>query len=265
MKKSFLGASDPFLLALVQARTKEKVIESIRASIADGATAIGVQIEQLEFEYRTAEIFTEIFACAGELPIYITNYRDQLNLGRTPESRVEELKTALRCGGTLVDIMGDLYAPSENQLTNDSVAIERQKRLIDDIHGAGGEVLISSHIKKFLPCDEVLKMALEQERRGADIVKIVTAAYTEQEEIENLETCRILNKELKVPFVFLSTGTHYKIHRTVAPLLGAFAWLCVHKHDELSTPAQPLLSDLHGIKRYFDINKENKNESNCNQ
>ena len=62
------------------------------------------------------------------------------------------------------------------------------------------EILIVLH---FLPADEVLEIALSQQERGADIVKIVTGASSMDEQLENLRITHLLKKELKVPFLFL--------------------------------------------------------------
>ena len=74
-------------------------------------------------------------------------------------------------GATLVDIMGDLFCRHPEELTEDTEAIEKQMKLIQEIHAAGAEVLMSSHILKFTPAERVLEVALEQKRRGADILK----------------------------------------------------------------------------------------------
>ena len=60
-------------------------------------------------------------------------------------------------------------------------------KLIDDLHERGAEVLMSSHILKYTPAERVLEIALEHQRRGADICKIVTGAETMEQQIENLK------------------------------------------------------------------------------
>ena len=49
-------------------------------------------------------------------------------------------------------------------------------------------LLFIIHIYKYAPADRVLEIAFEQKRRGADIIKIVTAADTMEQQIENLRT-----------------------------------------------------------------------------
>jgi 3-dehydroquinate dehydratase type I len=148
--------------------------------------------------------------------------------------------------------MGDYYCRAENELTMDAAAIEKQKRLIDRIHEAGGEVLMSSHVLKYTPAEEVLRIALEQQKRGADVVKIVTAANSVEEEMENLRITTLLKKELDVPFLFLSGGTHCRMHRTIGPMLGCVMALCVQRYDARSSKDQPLLHAERMILDNFD-------------
>ncbi len=127
--------------------------------------------------------------------------------------------------------------------------IEEQMEFIDEVHKRGGEVLMSSHIRQFRPAERVLEMALEQQRRGADVVKIVAGADTQEEEIENLRICHLLKEELKVPFLFLSGGTHSYLHRTIGPALGVSMWLCFREYDETTYAGPPLLSNVLKIKQ----------------
>jgi len=145
--------------------------------------------------------------------------------------------------------MGDTFDPSPEELTTDEKAIAKQRKLIDEIHKKGGEVLMSSHVYEFRNAERVIEIALEQQRRGADIVKIVTGANTQEEEIKNLETCRLLKQELKVPFLFLSGGKYSYLHRAVGPALGVCMWLCFREYDEFTYPGPPLLSDVLKIKQ----------------
>ena len=77
---------------------------------------------------------------------------------------------------TLCDMMGDYYGRVEGELTMKGAAVDRQRRLIDTLHAKGAEVLMSSHVLKFIPAERVLEIAYEHQCRGADICKIVTGA-----------------------------------------------------------------------------------------
>ena len=249
MKKSFLNTATPFVTAMVQVPSAKQAELRIRNAIADGATAIGVQMSFLEKQYRTEETLSSVFAAAENKPVYFTNYRGNLNAGATDEELTDGLLFGLKCGATLVDVMGDTFDPSPEELTTNEKAIAKQMKLIDRIHESGGEVLMSSHIYEFRNAERVIKIALEQQRRGADIVKIVTGAETQEEELKNLEICRLLKQELKVPFLFLSGGKCSYLHRTVGPVLGVCMWLCFREYDEFTYPGPPLLSNVLKIKQ----------------
>ena len=116
----------------------------------------------------------------------------------------------------------------------------------------GKEVLLSSHVLKFASAETVLEIAYEQQKRGADIVKIVTAANSDEEQIENLRITTLLKKELKVPFLFLSGGTHSKIHRMIGPQLGCVSYLAVREHDEPAGPTQPTIKAAKAVRDNLD-------------
>lgn len=253
MKKSFLNAKTPFVTEMIQVKTASMAEIRTRNAVADGATAIGIQIHCMQKEDRTEETLTSLFSAAGDKPIYLTNYRGQENSGLSDEELLEGLKFGLRCGATLVDVMGDTFDPSPEELTKDEKAIEKQMRFIDDVHKNGGEVLMSSHIHAFREPEQVLEIALEQQRRGADIVKIVTASDTQEEEWKSLETCRLLKKELNVPFLFLSGGKYCRLIRTIGPALGACMWLCFREYDETTYPGPPLLKNVLKIKQGLQL------------
>ena len=152
----------------------------------------------------------------------------------------------------MIDVMGDLYCATQHEITKNPKAIEKQKSLIDQIHAKGCEVLMSSHTFTFMSTDEVLSIAKEHQARGADISKIVTAANSEEEELENLKTATVLRRELDIPFLFLSGGTHNHLHRAFGPFFGSCMWLTVPMYDQCAAQSQPLLRSIRAIRDNFD-------------
>lgn len=239
MTNKFLKNYRPTVTVMIQSETAANAVNTIRNAIYDGADAFGIQICRLAPHERAH--LKEIFASAAGRPLYVTNYRFSYNEGKSDEECMQELTEALKLGGTLGDIMGDTFYKSTDELTKNPSAIDRQKKLVDEIHEMGKEVLMSSHLYRYATADEVLEIAYEHQRRGADISKIVTAAYSEEEEAENIRITSLLKKELKIPFLFLSGGTHYKIHRLVSAMLGSCMSLCAWQYDDLATKSQPPL------------------------
>jgi len=250
-KPTFLGHSEPLYCCMIQSRTPENAISTIRRAVDGGCTAFGFQQCQLEREYRTESTIRSIFDAMEGRPVYVTNYRGGRNTGMTDDEIADGLVTLAERGATLCDVMGDLFCRHPQELTDDAAAIDKQLRLIDRIHRAGGEVLMSSHVLKYTPAEEVVRIALEQQKRGADIVKIVTAANSEAEQLENLRITSLLKETLDVPFLFLSGGSHYALHRMIGPMLGCVMYLCVQEYDELATKSQPLLADVLAVRAHF--------------
>lgn len=253
-KSSFLNHERPLLVSMIQARTPERVEELMERSLEEGAEAFGIQFCKLEGEYRNRETYKAILEKAGDVPVYATNYR--LKRGCADETKSddalgEELLEIARCGATLCDVMGDYFDPCAGELTEDPSAVKKQMELIERLHGEGAEVLMSSHVLKFIPAEEVLKIAMEHQRRGADICKIVTGASTMAEQIENLRIINMLKENLDIPFLFLSGGECH-ITRRIGGIIGSCMSLCVAEHDELSTKSQPLLREMKLIREYMD-------------
>jgi len=253
MKKTFLGHENSLLCCMIQAENPTDALSTIAKALPD-SDAFGFQQEQLNPIYRTDEILNGIFDAMGDKPAYVTNYRGGFNKGLTDEELGEGLIRLVHQGGTLCDVIGDLYCRAPMELTEDPMAIDKQKRLIERIHEAGGEVLMSSHVLKYIPAEEVVRIALAQQDRGADIVKIVTGASTEEEMLENLRITALLKKELKVPYLFLSGGM-CRLHRMIGPMLGCVMHLCVEEHDALATKAQPNVHDVRIVMDHFNSAK----------
>ena len=59
-------------------------------------------------------------------------------------------------------------------------------------------------------------------------------------------------KELKIPFLFLSSGTHSKIHRMIGPQLGCVTYLTVREHDRAAVPTQPTIRAAKAVRDNLD-------------
>lgn len=241
----FLRYDHPVITSMVQGKSADRVIELIKKSNAQGADAFGIQTCKLPEEERNIETYRRIFAAAEGKPTYVTNYRigENRHTSLDDDKIGEHIVEIARAGATLCDVMGDIYGKDPDELSTDPIAINKQKKLIERIHAEGAEVLMSSHALKYLPTERVLEIANAQIDRGADIVKIVTYANSEEEQVENLKTSLALKRELSKPFLFLAGG-ECNIQRRLGPMFGACMWLCVSEHDEMATPVQPLIEQV---------------------
>lgn len=240
MKPSFVHYEKPTMALIFSPQSADDAMQKMRQGIADGAEGFCIQTETLPPEERNPETYRAIFAVAENRPIYVTNYRHHSNENATDEEIAEGLLELARCGATVCDVMGDMFDRQPGEMTRDPKAVEKQKKLIADLHEAGVEVLMSSHVLKFTPAEEVLEIARLQQERGVDIVKIVTGAETMEQQLENLRITNLLKQELKVPFLFLSGG-ECGLHRRIGPMLGCCMYLCTPNG---STGVQPNLKDI---------------------
>lgn len=245
MSKTFLTYEKPLLTVMIQTPSEEYAKDLVKKALPAGAEAFGLQTCRLEDQ--SPQSYRRIFAEMGDKPCYVTHYRTGFNKGKTDEELARGLLALAQNGATLCDVMGDLYDPQPGELTTDSAAIRMQMELIDALHQEGAEVLMSSHIYSFTPAERVLEIALEHQRRGADIAKIVTGADSMEQQLENLRIIDLLKRELKIPFLFLAGG-ECSLLRRVAPVVGDCMYLCVYEHNELSTKSQPLLCDVKTIR-----------------
>ncbi len=251
-KPTFLNQNRPLICGMVLKDNPADIRFNVKNSIYAGADALGIQLCRLKREFKTEDCYREIFSACGGRPIYATNYRYCENTGMTDEECMEGLKTALKCGATMADIMGDTFAKCDGELTQNQTAIDKQMKLIDEIHSMGKEVLMSSHIMTFTPAERVLEIALEHQRRGADIAKIVTGANSDEEMLENFRATILLKSELDIPFLFLAGGTHTKLHRMISPQLGCCMYLAVYEHDGNAVPTQPTIASAKAVRDNLD-------------
>lgn len=254
MKKSFFGNDKAVLTAMVQAHDPIRIKHLMDISFLGGAEAFGIQFEQFCPEYRTAEVYDDLasYSSAKGLPTYVTNYRYGHNTGKSDDVLAEEMVEIAGHGFDLCDVMCDLYDPHPDEVATDEAAIAKQEALIGRIHEKGAKVLMSAHTHKYMDTDTVVKIALEQQRRGADISKIVIQADTLEQQLESLKTITILKEKLDIPFLFLCGGSCGLLRR-VGGELGCVMYLCVPEYDELATTLQPLLSDVKVIRDLMKI------------
>ena len=186
----------------------------------------------------------------SDKPVYVTNYRLKENLEKTDETLAKELLELAKCGATLCDVMGDLYDRQPDEVAISEDAIQKQMELVNELHKEGAEVLMSSHIFKFTSAERVLEIALEHQRRGADISKIVTQADSVEEDIENLRILNLLKEKLEIPVLFLYNGNS-RVFRKISGEYGNCMYLCVYEYDEFAASGQPLITDVKAISDHI--------------
>lgn len=248
MKKSFLALPRPVVACILAETSVDAGVAAVRNGEFDGAHAFAIHLEPLCAEKLTDRELSRI-ASATQRPFMFLHYRkwkdDRVIM--SDEDRTELLLRTIQCGATAVDFTADTFDPSPLEFTADPAAIDRQKRLIDRAHALGGEVVMSSHINEPRTCEQVLEQLTAIAARGADIVKIVTNANTDEEFAEAVKTTLALRRTLKVPFIHLVSGAYALPHRYLSPMLGNAITFCVHAYSEQFITVQPPVRNMVNI------------------
>ena len=213
--------NEPILVLMLRSNTPDDLIKEIKSGLKSGAEGFCLSMQEMAKEYRTKKYLKPIIDAMGGRLCYITNYRrSSINTEvQSDEESAKEMLTAISCGADIIDVMGDMFLPSPNEITYDEAAVEKQKEYIAKIHEMGATALMSSHVLKYLPPDEVLKIAKAQASRGVDIVKVVVMSNTEEQLYSNFEINAMLTREIEQPVLFLSGGECRHKHRIFGPFL----------------------------------------------
>ncbi len=246
MPLKFLVEGRPTITAMIKSSDTEKILVEIDKILEQGTDAFGFQIETLRPEERCEKNYKRIFDAMKGKPCYVTNYYRGNPVPITDDEAMDELCLAIQCGGMLADIPADTYDRVPGEFSENPEAVEKQMRVVERIHAIGGEVLMSSHVLRYADCDEVMKIARAHRDRGADIAKVVTAAGSEAELLNNLRTTVILKERLGIPSLFLCIGTHCNRHRMVGPTIGSDMFLVVENSREGICP-QPSIRQAREI------------------
>ena len=109
-------------------------------------------------------------------------------------------------------------------------------------------MLISSHLHAFFEADEIFHYAREQEKRGADVIKIVSFAQTREQLMEDILIAEGLKHEVAKPYLFLANGPHSHLLRQIGPAFGVCMYLCMQRYDVQNSKEQPKLRAAKAIR-----------------
>lgn len=259
----------PAVAGVVREKNARSAIAEIQNCLYDGADMIDLHVSCLE--NSDTKSLREIIG-ASRLPILALNYDqhyDRTALGQTEEERVESLLRAVEAGAAGIDMQGyTFHLPSKKafcgedrfsftkggpkEVVTDPAVIEKQCRLIQQVHSMGAEVLLSCHPGIPMNCEQVVELARFLEQRGPDIIKIVTRANTQEDADECIRTMLALKKEIKTPVSYHANGNAGVVTRIINPLLGGQIAFCVDRYCEESTLEQLDLRTVRAITDHMN-------------
>jgi len=107
------------------------------------------------------------------------------------------------------------------KISDDPETIAAQTDVIDRVHEAGGEVLLSTHTYTHLAPAETVAIAERMTERGADLCKIVEVDRSLAEGNETLQSHLRLNDADVGPYALMAIGKPSRIVRPLAPIFGS--------------------------------------------
>ena len=262
----------PALAGVVREATAATATAEIRNCLYSGADMIDLHVSCLERDdVATLRGIIE----STSLPVLALHY----NIGSTgqgldlpEEDRVAAMLRAVEAGAAGIDLQGyTFHRPSKDgfcgenrysftkdgpkEVVTDEAVIAKQMELIDRVHAAGAEVLLSCHPGVVLNAEQVVELALFMEQRKPDIIKIVSVAKTEEDMAESIRAMIALKKEVRTPVAYHANGAAGMLSRVVNPVLGGQIAFCVDRYKEGSTLEQP---DLRTVRSIVDNMKKIK-------
>ncbi len=256
MKRTFLNQPQPVATGIFAGQTPQELIAEARNCEFEGADGLAIELRDLKPEFRNRDSLKSVID-AVNLPTMFCFYRNDSQQNLDDDSRQEILLAAAEAGGSIIDVMGDLYDPSPMELTHNPAAIGKQKRLIDRIHSLGADVVISSHMACPRTAEQVFEHLSEVAKRGADVVKIVTTVNTDEELAEAFRTTLLLKRELGKPFIHLCNGTYSRPHRFMGPALGVSIFFCISRYEPRYGMTQPTIRAMKSVLRNMHWNINN--------
>lgn len=255
MKQKLSRLKAPVLAGVVKEKTAAAAIAEIKNCMYDGAEMIDLHLPCLESS--DTDTLRRIVS-GSKLPILALNYNqgyDGQNAGYSEEERVKSLLRAVEAGAAGIDMQGyTFHLPSKDnfcgvdkysftkgnpkEIVTDEAVIEKQCALIEQVHAAGAEVLLSCHPGIPMDHTQVVELALFLEKRNPDIIKIVTAATNEEEFLESMKTMMELKKAVKTPVSYHANGKAGALSRIINPVLGGHIAFCVDRFHAASTMEQ---------------------------
>jgi hypothetical protein len=186
MNQSLTMGHTPKLAGVVRERTEKAAIAQITNCLYDGADMIDLHMSCLED--TSVETLKRIVS-ASKLPILALNYNktyDWQDAQIPEEERVNSFLRAVDAGAAGVDLQGyTFHRPSKegfygenkysftcdnpHEVVTDRAVIDKQCELIDRVHHAGAQVLLSCHPHVTMNTQQIVDLALFLEERNPDI------------------------------------------------------------------------------------------------
>ena len=240
----------PFICTSIVDEGIELTIRTMKTAEYQGADAFEVHLPLLGFPDQEG---LNRLQFATSCPIYATCRRDSFYrllgtndvVSLTDRERTDRLVSAVESGLAGIDVELDAFdrtpGPSSfteraideyasdpetglAEVTDDPDAVAAQEALVDRVHDAGGDVVLSAHTCKHLAPETAVAIAERMTDRGADLCKLVGVDRTLEEGLDTLQAHLDLNESDCAPYALMAIGDPSRIVRPMSPMFGS-AWV----------------------------------------
>ena len=266
MRKSIANLPAPAYAGVIRETTTRAAIAQIKNCQYNGATLIDLHMSCL-LDSSVQEL--EKIIKSTSLPLLALNYNNTYlweKAGLSEQERVDSFLRAIDAGAAGIDMQAytfdafsktgfhgeDKYSFTKGcpkEVVTDEAIIYQQRQLIDQVHNAGAEVLLSCHPGIPMTAEQVVDLALYLEKREPNVIKIVTRAETEDDLLESFRAMVALKREVKTPVSYHAAGKAGMLPRLVNPVLGSHIAFCVDRFSPSSTLEQV---DLQSARQIID-------------
>jgi 3-dehydroquinate dehydratase len=237
----------PFIMGVISDGDVDHCVRTIKLSEFDGADGFQLELHNFKDHPPSKAQMKEVI-CSTLKPVWTTNRRRGTGKTTSEEERIKLELDSLDAGAACIDMEMDAFDPwttwdesrkekewrhlhdipvdtkeFPHECSFDEEAIRRQKEVIEQVHAAGAEVLLSCHLLIRARTEGILKIGKELEDRGADLVKIVVRNDDLYDLCDTLRANVLLKEKMRVPFKLMSQGEPSKLGRVLFPMFGS-AW-----------------------------------------
>lgn len=240
----------PPLTVSISAPTPNEMIYRAKNALYNGADAFLFHLENLNPEFWNEKNFGDIFEQCGTKPVMVVCYPSNANTRSLADDELFEIELdAIRAGASCVDIRGDMFdRGAHRELSMKPDVIKKQNKVIEKVHETGAQVIMSCHVlSEYLDTETLIEMGKKIQSRGADIVKIVMNAFSEDQMVEAYTSTYRLHKELEKPVLHLLVGKYSQTHRMLGAALGSCLSFCVDSYDQYQNKVKPQLRAMKAI------------------
>lgn len=277
MAKTFCYNKAPLLIGVIKDSNPAEAMANMRNAQVHGATGFDLHVSCLDPEYKNVETISRIIN-STPLPVMALNYNITASgqyVPDTEENKVALLMKALEAGASCIDMHGYTFdLPSKDafderfadapysfvkskprEVVVNPEVIEKQMDVIERAHAMGREVLISTHVGKMMPSEEIVDLALFLEKRHPDAIKIVSIPEKPEDLYEVVRTMCDLKQNVKTPVQYHGGGPFGRESRIINAMLGSYLLFCNDGYKVGSDPNQPDLQIARTIMDKFEFTK----------